>query len=124
MFALGCIQAQTCHTGNCPTGVTTQDPKRQMALVVPSKADRVHNFHTHTLEALQELMQASGLHKPSDITPRHIMRRVSETQILHLSELIDTVQPGALLQADLSQLPTVYRDWTLASATQFGLSTH
>ena len=38
MFALGCIQAQTCHTGNCPTGVTTQDPKRQMALVVPSKA--------------------------------------------------------------------------------------
>lgn len=29
MFALGCIQAQTCHSGNCPTGVTTQDPQRQ-----------------------------------------------------------------------------------------------
>jgi glutamate synthase domain-containing protein 2 len=26
MFALGCLQAQTCHTGHCPTGVTTQDP--------------------------------------------------------------------------------------------------
>ena len=26
MFALGCIQAQNCHTGHCPTGVTTQDP--------------------------------------------------------------------------------------------------
>jgi glutamate synthase domain-containing protein 2 len=25
MFALGCLQAQTCHTGACPTGVTTQD---------------------------------------------------------------------------------------------------
>ncbi len=34
MFALGCIQAQTCHTGACPTGVTTQDPQRQKALDV------------------------------------------------------------------------------------------
>ena len=124
MFALGCIQAQTCHTGNCPTGVTTQDPQRQMALVVPSKAERVHNFHTHTLEALQELMEASGLTQPSDITPKHIMRRVSETQILHLSELIDTVPADALLQDDLNSLPSVYRDWPLASATQFGLQTH
>ena len=39
MFALGCIQAQSCHTGHCPTGVTTQDPLRQQALVVPDKAD-------------------------------------------------------------------------------------
>ena len=28
MFALGCIQAQSCHTDRCPTGVATQDPKR------------------------------------------------------------------------------------------------
>src|SRR5690606_22085659 len=32
MFALGCLQAQTCHTGNCPTGVSTQDKGRQRAL--------------------------------------------------------------------------------------------
>lgn len=119
MFALGCIQAQTCHTGNCPTGVTTQDPKRQMALVVPSKAERVRQFHAHTLEALQELMQASGLKKPGDITPHHIMRRVSETQVLHLSELIDTVTPQALLQDDISQLPAVFKDWQRASAAYF-----
>jgi len=37
MFALGCLQAQTCHTGNCPTGVTTQDAQRQKALDVPTK---------------------------------------------------------------------------------------
>jgi glutamate synthase domain-containing protein 2 len=119
MFALGCIQAQTCHTGHCPTGVTTQDPQRQMALVVPSKAERVHQFHTHTLEALQELMQASGLHAPSDITPRHIMRRVSERHTLHLSELVDTLASGDLLQDDLSALPSVFQDWPLASAAHF-----
>jgi glutamate synthase domain-containing protein 2 len=119
MFALGCIQAQTCHSGNCPTGVTTQDPTRQLALVVPSKAERVHQFHKHTLEALQELMQASGLHSPSDITPRHIMRRVSERQTLHLSELVDTLATGALLQDDLSVLPSVFQDWPQASAAHF-----
>jgi len=122
MFALGCIQAQTCHTGNCPTGVTTQDPKRQMALVVPTKAERVHNFHTHTLEALQELMEASGLQTPHDFTPRHFMRRVSETQTLHLSDLVDTLAPGALLQSDVSNLPQVFSDWPLASAQSFAMS--
>jgi glutamate synthase domain-containing protein 2 len=119
MFALGCIQAQTCHTGNCPTGVTTQDPQRQIALVVPNKAERVHQFHAHTLEALQELMQAAGLHSPGDITPRHIMRRVSERQTLHLSELVDTLTTGALLQDDLSALPAVFQDWPKASAAHF-----
>ena len=121
MFALGCIQAQTCHTGRCPTGVTTQDPKRQMALVVPSKADRVENFHRNTLEALQELLEAAGLHDPSELSPRHIMQRVSETQVLHLSELVDTLAPDSLLQSDLSHLPAVYQDWAHASASQFSL---
>ncbi len=123
MFALGCIQAQTCHSGNCPTGVTTQDPTRQMALVVPSKAERVHNFHAHTLEALQELMEASGLLTPHDFTPRHIMRRVSETQTLHLSELVDTVEAGALLKDDVSKLPAVFSDWPLVSAKSFSIQT-
>src|SRR5690606_34251744 len=49
MFALGCVQAQTCHTGNCPTGVTTQDPLRQKSLVVGDKARRVFNYHHMTL---------------------------------------------------------------------------
>ena len=121
MFALGCIQAQTCHSGNCPTGVTTQDPTRQMALVVPSKAERVQNFHAHTLEALQELMEASGLQTPHDFTPRHVMRRVSETQTLHLSDLVDTLQTGALLHSDVSTLPAVFSDWPLTNAKSFGI---
>ncbi len=33
MFAVGCIQSQTCHTDKCPTGVATQDKDRQRALV-------------------------------------------------------------------------------------------
>src|SRR3546814_14114371 len=45
MFAVGCIQAQACHTDKCPTGVATQDPKRHKALVVADKSVRVKRFH-------------------------------------------------------------------------------
>ncbi|MES2402019.1 MAG: FMN-binding glutamate synthase family protein, partial [Pseudomonadota bacterium] len=76
MMALGCIQAQTCHTGTCPTGVTTQDPLRQQALVVPDKADRVRSFHRSTLHALQELVQAAGLQHPQEVNAHHIVRRL------------------------------------------------
>ena len=94
---LGCIQAQTCHTGRCPTGVTTQDPLRQQALVVPSKAERVRNFHRSTLHALQELVQAAGLNHPSEVNAHHIVRRLTDTEVRLLSNLILQVEPGALL---------------------------
>lgn len=119
MMALGCIQAQTCHTGHCPTGVTTQDARRQQALVVPDKASRVHNFHRSTLHALQELVQAAGLAHPTQITAHHIVRRISDTEVRLLSNLVMQVQPGALLGA-LDEQYTVFRTyWPLASAHSF-----
>jgi hypothetical protein len=41
---------------------------------------------------------------------------------LHLSELVDTVAPLALLQKDISSLPVTYHDWTHVSASRFGLN--
>ena len=120
MFALGCIQAQTCHTGNCPTGVTTQDPKRQIALVVPNKSERVQSFHRHTLESVQELLQATGLSQPSDLSLKHIMRRMSDRDVKNLDSLMPSVAPGSLLNShNLTGLFEQY--WTDASAEQFQL---
>jgi len=122
MFALGCIQAQTCHTGNCPTGVTTQDPKRQVALVVPSKADRVRNFHRQTLESVQEMLQATGLSAPSELRLNHIMRRVSEHEVQNLSDLFLSVKGGALLEPqDLEGLFAKY--WQAANPDSFQFKT-
>jgi len=119
MMALGCIQAQSCHTGNCPTGVATQDPRRQQALVVPTKAERVHNFHRSTLHALQELIQAAGLDHPQQITMHHIVRRISDTEVRQLSNLLMQMPAGGLL-GPLDKLPTVFRTyWPLASARSF-----
>jgi glutamate synthase domain-containing protein 2 len=121
MMALGCIQAQTCHTGNCPTGVTTQDPVRERALVVPDKADRVFNFHRSTLHALKELVQAAGLAHPQDITAHHIVRRLTDTDVRLLANLITQVEPGALLSDDLGAQHNVFKMyWPLANAERFG----
>ena len=121
MFALGCIQAQSCHTGHCPTGVTTQDPVRQQALVVPDKATRVYNFHHQTLHALKELVQAAGLLHPSEITPHHIVRRVNENEVRLLARLMPGVAPGALLSGT-EGLHDVYKlYWPRSQADSFGL---
>ena len=119
MMALGCIQAQTCHTGTCPTGVTTQDPVRQRALVVPDKAERVRNFHRSTLHALQELVQAAGLDHPSQLSAHHIVRRLTDTEVRLLSNLIMQVEPGALLGSLDNQHSVFKQYWPLATAHSF-----
>jgi glutamate synthase domain-containing protein 2 len=123
MFALGCIQAQACHTGSCPTGVTTQDPKRQQALVVPTKMERVWRFHQYTLEALKELVQAAGLDHPNQITASHIVRRMADHDVRLLANQLAFVKPGSLLAAveGRSDWPhNVFRQyWPLAQASSF-----
>jgi glutamate synthase domain-containing protein 2 len=97
MFALGCIQSQSCHTDRCPTGVATQDPRRQQALDVPDKAERVYRFHDNTLRALRELLAAAGLTHPDQLGPEHVIRRVSSTEVRSLAALHHFVAPGELL---------------------------
>ena len=121
MFALGCIQAQHCHTGHCPTGVTTQDPQRQKALVVPDKSERVYNYHQQTLHALKELVQAAGLNHPGEISASHIVRRNSEHGVKLLANLLHFVEPGALLAGEMPH--QVFRTyWPMAQAGSFGVA--
>ncbi|MFL6694326.1 MAG: FMN-binding glutamate synthase family protein [Ramlibacter sp.] len=123
MLALGCVQAQTCHTGNCPTGVTTQDPLRQRALVVDDKALRVHNFHRSTLHAVRDLVQAAGLTHPREITAHHIVRRISDTEVRQLANLLLQVAPGSLLDKDMAGQHNVFRlYWPGAQADRFALA--
>lgn len=121
MFALGCIQAQHCHTGQCPTGVTTQDPLRQMSLVVPDKATRVYHFHQQTLHALKEMVQAVGVAHPGDITAHHIVRRTADGKVQSLARMVlNSLPEGALLTEELASLPEIYRQyWPLAHVDRF-----
>ena len=118
MFAVGCIQAQSCHTGLCPTGVTSQDPARQRAIVVPDKAERVANFHHNTLHALAELVAAAGLSHPQDLRPHHFQRRASSDKVISFAEQYEQLKPGQLL-ADPASSPHFRDAWALSSASSF-----
>ena len=119
MFAVGCIQAMNCHTGRCPTGVTTQDPVRQRALVVPDKAERVFNFHQNTLKAVAEMVAAAGLTHPSQFRREHIVRRVNGNEVRTLATLYPPMRAGALLEGDLSRWPIHAGFWEQARAESF-----
>jgi glutamate synthase domain-containing protein 2 len=120
MFALGCIQAQTCHTGKCPTGLATQDASRQRALVVPDKAQRVANFHANSLQALADLLATAGLTHPCELGPEQLQRRVSASEVRSAAELYTFLRPGELLSGKTTAAP--FADyWPNVSAHSFSL---
>lgn len=118
MFALGCVQSLSCNTNRCPTGVATQDPGRQRALVVPDKAQRVHRFHANTLHALADMLAAAGLTHPDHLTPHHLVRRVSTTEIRLFSDLHIFLEPEELIQGR-SEHAFYRRNWEIARADSF-----
>jgi glutamate synthase domain-containing protein 2 len=117
MFALGCIQAQACHTDRCPTGVSTQNPSRQRALVVDDKTTRVHRFHDNTLAALAELVSAAGLAHPNELRPQHILRRISASEVKSFAEVYTFLKPRELIAGVPD--PRYAQQWALAEAGSF-----
>ncbi|WP_115718163.1 FMN-binding glutamate synthase family protein [Gallaecimonas mangrovi] len=118
MFAIGCIQSQSCHTNKCPTGVATQDPLRQKALVVADKAERVRNFHHSTLHTLAEMLASAGIASPEALEPHHLVRRTSTTEIRLFSQIHVFLKPGELLD-ETFEGEFYSRMWKLARADSF-----
>ena len=71
MLAIGCIQAQRCHTGHCPTGVATQNRWLMSGLDPTHKASRVANYIVTLRKELLELSRACGVAHPALITTDH-----------------------------------------------------
>src|SRR5215813_14061680 len=117
MFAVGCIQAQQCHTGQCPTGVTSQDRTRQRAIVVADKAVRVANFQRETVKALAELVAAAGLEHPGQLRPEHFMRRAAPDRVVTFADLYRFLEPGELLNG--TDHPRFQAAWEMARADRF-----
>lgn len=116
MFAVGCIQAQTCHTNTCPVGVATQDPWRARALVVDDKKQRVRDFQANTVNSAQQIVASMGLDSFDDLTPRKLFRRVDPQITLTYAELYEWLAAGELL----ADPPDGWsRDWAAASPTTF-----
>jgi len=60
MFSIGCIQAQRCHTGRCPSGVATQSVWLQHGLDPALKSVRCANYLATLRFELLSLARACG----------------------------------------------------------------
>ncbi len=65
MLAIGCIQAQRCHTGHCPTGVATQNRWLMRGLDPTLKSARLANYLATLRKDLIHLAHATGYSHPS-----------------------------------------------------------
>jgi hypothetical protein len=84
MLSVGCIQAQRCHTGNCPTGVATQDKWLSHGLEPVSKGQRAANYVKTLRRDLLKVSEACGVEHPALIGPDSV-------------EIIDNLSDGRLL---------------------------
>lgn len=75
MISVGCIQAQKCHSNECPVGVATTDEELMQALVVDEKKWRVANYIVTLRAALFGLAAASGLEAPTEFSRKHAVYR-------------------------------------------------
>jgi glutamate synthase (ferredoxin) len=69
MMAIGCIQAQKCHTDHCPVGVATQNPRYTFGLDVELKSVRAANYIRSLRRDLLKVSEAVGVVHPGLITP-------------------------------------------------------
>ncbi|TAL83475.1 MAG: FMN-binding glutamate synthase family protein [Rhodanobacter sp.] len=117
MFAVGCIQALRCHTGTCPTGVATQDPRRARALKIDERAGHVKNYHRATIDSFMQITGALGAASPGQLTPAHILHRLPNERACSYAELYCYLERGALLR---DEVPEAFADdWSAANAEQF-----
>ncbi|MHB9848652.1 FMN-binding glutamate synthase family protein [Streptomyces krungchingensis] len=116
MLALGCLWARRCHTGTCPTGIATQDPRRVRALDVADKAERVHRYQRATVRSACRIMAAAGVRDPAGLVPRLLLRRTDAATVRSYAELHEWLEPGVLLTGP----PASWRaDWRAADPDVF-----
>ncbi len=84
MLSVGCIQAQRCHTGRCPTGVATQDPWLAHGLDPELKSERAANYIKTLRRDLLKVSEVVGVEHPGLIGPDSL-------------EILDTLSDGRML---------------------------
>lgn len=95
MMANGCIMALQCHTGKCPTGITTTDPEYQKALAPEEKQWRVMNYIISMRASLFLLAAAAGLESPRQFSREHIVYKNELGRTVKLSEMFPIPETSA-----------------------------
>src|SRR5689334_12342185 len=93
MFSIGCIQAQRCHTGRCPTGVATQSRWLEHGLEPESKSVRCANYLATMRFELLTLARACGYVHPSLVPLEAIELLNADLHTVQLDKLFE-YEPG------------------------------
>ncbi len=72
LMAIGCIQAQRCHTNHCPTGIATQSAWLSRGLDPSLKSVRLANYIVTLRKDLIALTHACGVTHPTEVTADQI----------------------------------------------------
>ena len=89
MVAIGCIQAQKCHTGHCPTGVATQQKWLQRGLNIKDKSKRCAQYIKGFRKELLQLTYASGYQHPSEFTGEDIEISAGVNKFIPLENILE-----------------------------------
>lgn len=67
LIAIGCQQYRVCHSGNCPVGITTQDPDLRSRFNIDESVKRFVNFYIATNEELKIFARINGRNSIHDL---------------------------------------------------------
>ena len=95
------------------------DPNRYRVIDIEDRTERVYNFQKNTRFALKELLEAAGLHHPSNLNRRHIVRRLSASQIKLADQIYPKVENGALLRGETVEDARLNSYWNRVDKSSF-----
>lgn len=87
MIAIGCVQAQKCHDGHCPTGIATQNRWLTRGLDPTLKSVRLANYVAELRHELIRLSNAMGVEHPSLVNPSNVEIRLEANHVKPIREL-------------------------------------
>ena len=93
MLSIGCIQAQRCHTGHCPTGVATQNRWLMRGLDPTLKSARLANYLATLRKELTHLAHACGKEHPA-LVPLDMLDLVASPSETRSARAVFGYQPG------------------------------
>ena len=112
MMAIGCIQAQKCHTDHCPVGIATQNPRYTRGLDVTDKKVRMANYVLAMRRDLLKVSEAVGVPHPALLTADDIDILDGQRSAVSLRELYGYLpgygELGPALRSDLLDLMASY----------------
>jgi glutamate synthase domain-containing protein 2 len=100
MLSIGCIQAQRCHTGRCPTGVATQSAWLMRGLDPELKSTRAANYLVALRAEILALARSCGVPHPALVTPEHFEVVCERYGSAPLAEVFGYEPEWPLLAAD------------------------